>query len=304
MNVPLNPDMPETFTKITRSSGDGGFKFSVIIPTWNNLPYLQLCLKSVKNNSHFRHQVIVVVNEGSDGTAEWIKNQADIDFIHAPENIGICYGLNICRSMIKTDFLVYVNDDMYLLPGWDLELDREIQTIGHRNFFLSSTAIEPVNTGNPCVVVKDYGRTIEEFREAILLDEHRTLVKADWSGSTWPPNIVPLELWDMVGGLSTEYSPGMYSDPDFSKKLWDAGVRYFKGVGNSLAYHFISRSTRRISKKFKGSDIFLHKWGMTAWIFKKYYLRSGQLFSGPLSNPEINIAVRIKDKLKRIYKSF
>jgi len=295
--------MLDTLKKIPRSSRDGGFKYSIIIPTWNNLPYLQLCLRSIASHSHFRHQVIVLVNEGSDGTLEWIKTRTDIDYIHAPVNIGICYGLNICRSLVSTDYLVYVNDDMYLLPGWDLELNREIESIGHRSFFLSSTAIEPVDTGNPCVVVKDYGRTLEEFREALLLDEYRTLIKKDWCGSTWPPNIVPVGLWDLAGGLSTEFSPGMYSDPDFSKKLWNAGVRYFKGVGTSMAYHFISRSTRRL-RKSKGSDIFLHKWGMTAGTFKKYYLRSGQAFTGPLADPETGMAVRLMNKLKRLYKSF
>jgi len=295
--------MSDTIKKITRSHGNNGFKYSIIIPTWNNLPYLQLCLRSIDTNSHFRHQVVVLVNEGADGTLDWIASRPEIDYIHAPVNIGICYGLNLCRSMIRTDFLVYVNDDMYLLPGWDLELDHEISSIGHRNFFLSSTAIEPADTGNPCVVVRDYGKTIEEFRESKLIEEYRTLVKDDWSGSTWPPNIIDSELWDMVGGLSTEFSPGMYSDPDFSKKLWDAGVRYFKGVGTSLAYHFVSRSTRRL-RESKGSSIFLHKWGITAGTFKKYYLRSGRTFSGPLPEPEINIMIRLKNRLKRLFLSF
>jgi len=31
--------------------------FSILIPTWNNLPYLQLCLESIANNSVFNHQL-------------------------------------------------------------------------------------------------------------------------------------------------------------------------------------------------------------------------------------------------------
>ena len=49
---------------------------------------------------------------------------------------------------------------------------------------------------------------------------------------------MPVELWDLVGGLSTEYSPGMYSDPDFSKKIYEAGVRIFKGKGRKLGISF------------------------------------------------------------------
>ena len=31
-------------------------------------------------------------------------------------------------------------------------------------------------------------------------------------GATIPPNIVHRDIWDLVGGYSIEYSPGMYSD--------------------------------------------------------------------------------------------
>lgn len=45
----------------------------------------------------------------------------------------------------------------------------------------------------------------------------------DWMGATIPPNIVHRDIWDLVGGYSIEYSPGMYSDPDFTAKLYMCG---------------------------------------------------------------------------------
>ena len=47
--------------------------FSIIIPTFNNLEYLKLCLKSIKNNSSLNHEIIIFVNDGSDGTLEYLK---------------------------------------------------------------------------------------------------------------------------------------------------------------------------------------------------------------------------------------
>ena len=41
---------------------------SIIIPTFNNIKYLKLCIDSLKKNSHFKNQILVHVNEGSDGT--------------------------------------------------------------------------------------------------------------------------------------------------------------------------------------------------------------------------------------------
>ena len=46
--------------------------FSIIIPTFNNLEYLQLCLGSLEKNSKFKHEIIIHVNEGSDGTYDYV----------------------------------------------------------------------------------------------------------------------------------------------------------------------------------------------------------------------------------------
>ncbi|MDK2978759.1 MAG: hypothetical protein PWP52_1473 [Bacteroidales bacterium] len=278
-------------------------KFSIIIPTWNNLEYLKLIIESIRKNSAYNHQIIVMINDGNDGSVEWVDSQSEIDYIHAKENIGICYGLNICRSLFKTEYIVYANDDMYMLPDWDLELFNEIKELGHKNFMLSCTMIEPSYTSNPCVVVKDYGNSLQNFKEELLLNEFKNLHKDDWMGSTWPPNIMHIDLWDLVGGFSIEFSPGMYSDPDLSKKVWDAGVRYFKGVGKSKVYHFGSKSTKRV-KKNTGSITFLQKWGISSNTFMKYYLKRGENFSGYLPKEiKLKKSIIIINKLKRLYKS-
>ncbi|GAB4326074.1 MAG: hypothetical protein Kow00127_18830 [Bacteroidales bacterium] len=282
-----------------RVSDDNDYQFSIVIPTWNNLDYLQLCLKSIRQNSAFRHQIIVVVNEGSDGTLEWIQEAADMDYIHATENIGICYGLNIARPLVRADYLLYLNDDMYLLPGWDVVLMNEIRDIGHTRFMLSGTMVEPVRSGNPCVVVKDFGQDLESFREEELLVNYRTLYRDDWSGSMWPPSLVPVDLWDLVGGLSIEFSPGMYSDPDFARKLWETGVRTFKGCGRALAYHFSSKSTGRIRKN-NGRKLFLQKWGITSKTFTDKYLQLGAPYRGALPEPHLGASLMLLNRIKRV----
>lgn len=72
-----------------------------------------------------------------------------------------------------------------------------------------------------------------------------------------------------------EYSPGMYSDPDFSAKLWKVGVRLFKGVDKSRVYHFEARSTHRVVKN-DGSIQFLRKWGITSASFMRDVLHRGE----------------------------
>ena len=280
-------------------SPDKPYRFSVLIPTWNNLEYLQLCIAGIRRHSTFAHQIIVHVNEGKDGTLAWLAEQPDVDYTWSKENIGVCYGLNIARVLCKANYICYLNDDMYVLPEWDKYLWEEVEKIGHPMFLLSGTAIEPTDTGNPCVLVRDFGDSPQHLKEAQLLAEYRALEKGDWAGSTWPPIVLHRDLWDLVGGLSIEFSPGMYSDPDLSMKLWEAGVRYFKGLGQSRVYHFGSRSTKR-KRMNRGRDKFLLKWGVSSSIFTNKYLRRGAPFAGALEMPEIPPADRYKSALKRI----
>jgi len=289
--------MLENLTKVKRLENPEN-KFSIIIPSWNNLDYLKLCLNSIEKNSNFKHQIIVLVNEGNDGTLEWLSEQLEIDYVYSPENIGICYGLNVCRPLVYTEHILYLNDDMYVLPGWDSELWKEIEAIGHNKFMISSTMIEPTDTNNKSVIVSNYGDNLENFQEEKLLNDFESLSKDDWSGSTWPPNIMHIDLWDLVGGMSVEFSPGMYSDPDFSMKLWQAGVRLFKGVSKSRVYHFGSKSTGRI-KKNRGKQTFINKWGMSPGLFTKKFLKRGEKFIGPLPDYSLSKAEMIISRIKK-----
>ncbi len=286
-----------------QSTPSQAYQFSLLIPSWNNLDYLKLCIGSIRKNSFYELQIIVIVNEGSDGSLEWVQSQKDIDFVYAKENIGICYALNAARSLIQSDYVVYINDDMYLLPNWDLALEKEITALGTKKFMLSATMVEPIDTGNKCVIVKDYGRDIDSFKEDLLLQDYPNLHKDNWSGSTWPPNVVHVDVWDLVGGLSVEFSPGMGSDPDFAKKLYEAGVRQFKGVGASLVYHFGTKSTKRV-KKNDGRKTFLHKWGISQRDFSQKYLKIGEPFADNVSVPQSSLMQKIVSKIKIIISYF
>ena len=67
----------------------------------------------------------------------------------------------------------------------------------------------------------------------------------DFQGSTWAPHLIHKDIWNKVGGFSEEFFPGTGSDPDLNKKLWDIGVRIFKGINDFKVYHFGSIVTRK-----------------------------------------------------------
>ncbi len=228
--------------------------------------------------------MILHINDGSDGTLEWAK-QEHIAHTHTAENAGICKAVNEAGGLAIHDYIVYMNDDMYVCPEWDIHIANEIKDAGTDLFMFSSTMIEPVNHNNPCVIHSDYGQSIDNFNEAALLANCNKLEKADWTGSTWPPTIVHRKWWLITGGYSIELSPGVSSDDDFAMKMWYAGCRIYKGIGKSRVYHFQSKSTLRI-KKNDGRKQFLMKWGINQSTFNKHYIKRGAPYSGPLSEPD------------------
>jgi glycosyltransferase involved in cell wall biosynthesis len=226
---------------------------------------------------------------------------------HSAQNIGICLAVNESATHAEHDLIVYLNDDMVVCPGWDTRLLARIAALPTRRFMVSGTMIEPHATGNVCAVVADFGDSAESFRETDLLAALPRLARSDWAGATWPPTVVHRDVWREVGGYSSEFSPGMSSDNDFSMKLWQAGCRHFIGVGDALVYHFQCKSTGKVVKN-DGRRQFLEKWSLSQGSFDRYYLRRGQPLpagDGAFPEPQATLGLalaKVKDGLKRRFR--
>ena len=264
--------------------------FSIIIPTFNNVKYLKICIDSIKRNSTYNHEIIPHVNEGSDGTINYLKEN-NIEFTFTNYNSGICKGMNLAAKKAKTEFILYAHDDFYFCPNWDLVLKSELNKIKHKNFYLSGTM---VNNGQ---IALDCGSNLETFNEKKLLSEISSANYYDFQGSTWAPHLIHKETWNKVGGFSEEFFPGTGSDPDLNMKLWKEGVRIFKGINDFKVYHFGSIVTRKYKNHptiktesgSRGAKIFLLKWGITIKFFKKFILNSDTQYLGELEDPKKNI---------------
>ena len=286
--------------------------FSILIPSFNNIEYLKLCIKSINKNSKYNHQIIVHVNEGTDGSLDYIKENK-IEYTFSNENIGMPKALNLSSKLARYDYILISHDDFYFCPGWDIELENEVKKLAHKNFYISGTM---VGAGQ---VKFDAGQTIDVFNEEKLLKNLKNIETFNFQGTTKCPGLVHKDMWNKLGGWSEEFSPTGGDDTDFAMKLWKNDVRIFKGLGKSLAYHFGSITTRKKDKSLftylgsRGNKIFLKKWGISINFFEKFYLRSGlddkkQLifreYMGELKDPKKNFRYYIeyfKVKLQKIY---
>lgn len=268
------------------AKSEGDPVFSILIPSWNNLPYLKTCIASIRKNSRHQHQIIVHLNEAEDGSRDWVEEQG-LAYTLSAKNVGVCYGFNAAAGLACTNYLLLSDDDYYYAPGWDVPLLEEIQKLDSIYFCLTGTMIEHSPTQYPESIIApfDFGKTSDVFEETRFLNDFAEIPFYDWTGGNWYPLVVHRHLWQLIGGLSTEFTPGMASDPDMMMKLWRAGVRYFKGVSASRVYHFGSKTTARV-KKNDGNNQFLLKWGLSKSTFFRYFLRLGEPFDGPNDEPD------------------
>jgi len=278
-------------------------KLSIIIPTFNNLNYLKLFLSSIKNNSSFKHEIILHINEGSDGTLEYAKKN-NIKFSFSLKNIGLCSSMNKAYALTTTNYILYAHDDMYFCKNWDYFLVNEINNQKNNLYYLSGTNVSTRHG----LINYDCGNNISDFDEKkfekfCLLDN-----TPDLQSSHWAPHLIHKELWDKIGGFSEEFNPGDGSDPDFCMKLWNENVRVFKAISKFKVYHFNSKTTRN-SKVIlnNGTKTFLFKYGFNPRFFRKHYLRGNISiipYIGTLTNPNKNIRYYIdliKCKIKILY---
>jgi GT2 family glycosyltransferase len=271
--------------------------FSILIPTYKNFEYLKICIKSLKKNSTYNNQIIVHINT-EDPETERFLSDCKITFTKSVNNYGMPKSLNTASMFANQKYIVISHDDFYYCPNWDEYLMNAIRE-GNSQFFLYTGLM----IGPKQPVECNYGETYKNFNETSLIKNYNTFPHYDFTGSTKHPAVLKKELWDRVGGWSEEFYPTGGDDTDFLVKLWNIGVRDFKGVHKSRVYHFGSITTRKkIESKnnylgSKANTIFLKKWGFTIHFFEKFYLRSGydkkkiimNKYNGHTKKPKKNI---------------
>lgn len=89
---------------------------SIVIVNWNTKEKLRACLSSL-NLQTVPHQVIVVDNNSSDGSAEMVENDfPNVELCAENRNHGYARGNNIGFSRTTSEFILTLNPDTELPP--------------------------------------------------------------------------------------------------------------------------------------------------------------------------------------------
>ena len=92
--------------------------FSILIPTLNNLPYLKICIESIKKTSLNKNEILVHVNEDFDGNTRKFLSDNEIKFTHTPKNVGLCSSIN---TIVKLSSFSYLISSFFKSKSFKLE---------------------------------------------------------------------------------------------------------------------------------------------------------------------------------------
>ncbi|AWB43991.1 glycosyltransferase family 2 protein [Paenibacillus sp. CAA11] len=94
-------------------------KVTIVIPTYNNAPYIQLALQSIYRQT-YKHWKLLIIDDGStDGTVARIKPLVDLSRTRVKilkQNSGICRVLNYALQQIDTEYFLQVDGDDWIEP--------------------------------------------------------------------------------------------------------------------------------------------------------------------------------------------
>ena len=87
-------------------------KISVVLVTYNRLSYLKECLNALRNQTYKPDQILVINNNSTDGTTNWLNEQTDLVVIHQG-NLGGAGGFytGIKRAYEQGFDYIWVMDD-------------------------------------------------------------------------------------------------------------------------------------------------------------------------------------------------
>jgi GT2 family glycosyltransferase len=96
---------------------------SIIIVNYNGKDLLKDCLESIKKIDYTNYEIILVDNNSSDDSMEFVKeNYLNIQIIKLDSNFGFAYPNNIGAKKARGKFLLFLNNDTIVEPNFLTEL--------------------------------------------------------------------------------------------------------------------------------------------------------------------------------------
>ena len=248
-------------------------RVSVVVVTYNNLDLTKACLHSLAQYSDYANlEVIVVDNASADGTPaylrEWVAG-GNRQIVLNAENRGFAAGNNQGLALATGEYLVMLNNDTYVTPGWVATL------VGHLRRTATLGMLGPVtnNIGNEARIEICYDN-MDKMLSAAADYTHRH------AGQLTPLRTAAFfcvmlrrEVYEKVGPLDEAFGIGFFEDDDYCRRVEQAGWK-IACADDVFIHHHLSASFNKLKQETrqalfeKNKAIYEEKWG--AWVPHRY----------------------------------
>ena len=233
-------------------------KITTTISTNNNLEYLKLAVKSVRQNCYYKDMPLIVHAENcDDGTDEWLNDNTGkysieyyIDHNNHPKGIG--GGMNFCVDKVKTEFVNIIHSDMWCAPNQDSELLKLYDDTDKR-LIASAFRIQPrifpndpdYRPGTVFHSIDEFGAFCYDFDSDYFdkwatefsKENDVTVRKAGGAGF-----FCRVEDYKWIGGNDPLFAPASWEDKDLFVRMQLEGYEFVMTT-KSILWHFSARGS-------------------------------------------------------------
>ena len=203
-------------------------EITICIPAYNNFLEVATCVESIATHpSRIHYQILIADDASPDCNFSPLGNIPGITVLRNNSNLGYINNVNAATNNISTEFILTLNQDTIVCPGWLDELVLEMQH-------------DPLNSVvGPCVLSPQFA--IQEAGGLIFNDasaahrgrgfdvnDPRFSFSREVDYVSGCAMLIRTSVWKQFGGLNNDLSPAYYDDVDFCIRAHQAGmfVRY------------------------------------------------------------------------------
>jgi glycosyltransferase involved in cell wall biosynthesis len=222
-------------------------RISFIIPSRNNLKYLQQAVQSITDCYGDNHDIVLLDDASTDGTWEWVQSLEGEHFIkhrnEGPARLGhtILYDKGV--ELSKTDIFSILHADMVVTKNYVPNLLKHID----KKVVVAATRIEPpLHPPGPEKHVRSFGFEPEEFQKDKFLDDVKLLEEINKDKTTngiFAPWCMYKEDFQSIGGHDPLFAPMELEDSDIFNRMYLAGYKLIQSR-DSFVYHMTCRGSR------------------------------------------------------------
>ena len=222
-------------------------RISFVIPSRNNLKYLQQAVDSIHRCYGNMHDIVLLDDASTDGTWEWIQSLQGDHVVRyrneGPERVGhtILYDKGVDLS--RTEAFTIFHADMITTPNHIPNLLKHLA----KKTVVAATRIEPpLHPPGPEKHVRAYGFEPEEFKKEEFAAEVAVLENLNGDKTTngiFAPWCMHKEDFQAIGGHDPLFAPMELEDSDIFNRMYLAGYQLIQSR-DSFVYHMTCRGSR------------------------------------------------------------